>query len=582
MLFDFDHGRRPAVRHRRPWIDRARHPLQARHRRPQPVADRADDAAVRRQRASGCWSARRAARASSRSTSALAETAVLGAFMAQDLALFVLFFDLMLVPFMFLVRAVGRAGPAVAATLKMIIYTLVGSLLMLAAAVATAVLGAQEADAADLRALRPRADPARRGTQRWLFTGFALAFLIKMPAFPFQGWMPDAYRQMPLPALAVFSGALSKVAAYGFLRVVLPVLPDAAEDFQMLLLLLGLAAILYGSAMAFTQTNLRLVLGYSSVAQLGFITLGIFAFRDEGVQGAILQAVNHGLVVAPIFFIIALVAERAGVGGHPRARRRRVPRPGAGDAVPDRRARDARDPGSANFAGEFLILLGVFNSELVIAIIASTGVAMASVYMLRAYIRTMHNRPGPARRRARLGPRRAMPSCSSRSWRASSRSACTRRRRWRTASRRCAARRPCWPRSSSGCDREHGQGPVHRLGGDLADHRPGHGRLRRAAARPHAQPRGAHRRGPVPDRGDAGDDDRPRDLAVGHQHRRDRGRDGGRQPHARADRAVLRRRHRRRADVRGRPRRRGRRPRRVPRCCCRASSAWSSGRRQEL
>ena len=169
-----------------------------------------------------------------------------------------------------------------------------------------------------------------------------------MPLFPFHGWMPDAYRTMPLPVLAIFSGVLSKVAAYGFLRIVLPLFPDAAKDFQSLILILALLSILYGSAQAFTQTNARLVLGYSSVAQLGFIVLGVFALDPEGrgAQGAILQMVNHGLVVAPLFLIIVLlVRARERVGGHHGDGRARVPRPGARVAVPDRRARDARDAG---------------------------------------------------------------------------------------------------------------------------------------------------------------------------------------------------------------------------------------------
>ena len=195
----------------------------------------------------------------------------------------------------------------------MVIYTLVGSLLMLAGAVAVAVLARRAAQLnfslADLRANLLGED-----TQKMLFVAFALAFLIKMPAFPFHGWMPDAYRNMPLPALAVFSGVVSKVAAYGFLRIVLPLFPAAADDFQMIVLILALCSILYGSIQAFTQTNLRLILGYSSVAQLGFITLGIFALDDagRGAQGALLQAVNHGLVVAPLFLIIVLLAARAG------------------------------------------------------------------------------------------------------------------------------------------------------------------------------------------------------------------------------------------------------------------------------
>ena len=322
----------------------------------------------------------------------LAETAVLGAFMAQDLILFVLFFDLMLVPFYFLVGQWG--GPdRVAATFKLVVYTLVGSLLMLAAAVATGVLAPGAEVTFSIQRLA--AEQLGDGPQRWIFVAFALAFLIKMPAFPFHGWMPDGYRNMPLPVLAVFSAVLSKVAAYGFLRIVLPIFPDATQDFQLIMLLLALASVLYGSAQAFTQTNARLILGYSSMAQLGFITLGIFALGEAaGAQGALLQMVQHGLVVAPLFFIIALLHERTGsddirdMGGVAfRA-------PVLSTLFLIVALATLAMPGSANFAGEFLILLGLFNAKLVIAIIAFTGVAMASVYMLRMFIRAMHNRVG--------------------------------------------------------------------------------------------------------------------------------------------------------------------------------------------
>jgi NADH-quinone oxidoreductase subunit M len=324
----------------------------------------------------------------------LAETAVLGAFLAQDLILFVLFFDLMLVPFYFLVGQWG--GPdRVAATFKLVVYTLVGSLLMLAAAVATGVLAAGDAGVTFSIARLGEA-PLAESTQKWLFAAFALAFLIKMPAFPFHGWMPDAYRTMPLPVLAVFSGVLSKVAAYGFLRVVLPIFPDATQDFDIVVLLIALISILYGSVLAFSQTHARLILGYSSIAQLGFITLGIFALGQEaGAQGGLLQMVNHGLVVAPLFFIILLLAERAGgsedlrdMGGIAKHA------PVLTTLFLVVALATLAMPGSANFVGEFLILLGVFNAELAIAIIASTGVALASVYMLRMYIRSMHNREG--------------------------------------------------------------------------------------------------------------------------------------------------------------------------------------------
>jgi len=323
------------------------------------------------------------------------QSAVLGAFLAQDLALFVAFFDLMLIPFYFLVGMWGR-GDRVAATTKLVIYTLVGSLLMLAAAVATAVLAKPSGGSltfvlSDLQNLS-----LPDGSQDWIFLLFAAAFLVKMPAFPLHGWMPDAYRSMPIEVLAVFSGVLSKVGAYGFLRIALPLFPHGAARFQELLLLIALASILYGSAMAFTTPQARLIAGYSSVAQLGFITLGIFSLRPEGAQGAVLQMVNHGLVVAPLFFIIALLAARAGgsedirdMGGIAT----RAPLLAALFLIVA--LATLAMPGSGNFVGEFLILLGVFKAKIVFAFVAFVGVVAASVYVLRAFIRTMHNRVGP-------------------------------------------------------------------------------------------------------------------------------------------------------------------------------------------
>jgi NADH-quinone oxidoreductase subunit M len=329
----------------------------------------------------------------------LAESAVLGAFLAQDLALFVAFFDLMLIPFYFLVGVWG--GPdrdaRIRATSKMVIYTLVGSLLMLAGAVALAVLTSQASnEPINFTFSALRATTLSGHTQDWIFLLFAAAFLVKMPAFPLQGWMPDGYKSMPIEVLGVFSGVLSKVGAYGFLRIVLPILPSASAHFQTLMLLIGLASIIYGSAMAFTQTNARLVAGYSSVAQLGFITLGIFSLNPQGAQGAVLQMVNHGIVVAPLFFIIALLGARAGgsedirdMGGIAM----RAPILATTFLIVAFAA--LAMPGSGNFVGEFLILLGLFNAKLAIAVIAFAGVVMAAVYMLRVFIRAMHNRTGP-------------------------------------------------------------------------------------------------------------------------------------------------------------------------------------------
>ena len=336
----------------------------------------------------------------------LAESAVLGAFLAQDLALFVAFFDLMLIPFYFLIGGWGTGPDRVKATIKLVIYTLVGSLLMLAAAIATGVLaGEQNGGHITFVLSQLQGLPLSRGSQEWIFLFFAAAFLVKMPAFPLHGWMPDGYRAMPIEVLMVFSGVLSKVGAYGFLAIVLPLFPQAAAHFQTLMLVIALLSILYGSAMAFTQTHARLIAGYSSVAQLGFITLGIFALNPQGAQGALLQMVNHGLVVAPIFFIIALLAARA--GGSQDIREMggiafRAPLLATIFLVVA--LATLAIPGSANFVGEFLILLGVFKAKLAIAVIAFAGVVMASVYALRLFIGAMHNRVGVGVKSRELTP----------------------------------------------------------------------------------------------------------------------------------------------------------------------------------
>jgi len=326
----------------------------------------------------------------------LAESAVLGAFLAQDLALFVSFFDLMLIPFYFLIGGWGREPGRVKATIKLVIYTLVGSLLMLAAAIATGVLAAQQGGGHITFVLTAlQSLPLSTGSQEWIFLFFAAAFLVKMPAFPLHGWMPDGYRAMPIEVLMVFSGVLSKVGAYGFLAIVLPLFPQAAVHFQTLMLLIALASILYGSAQAFSQTDARLIAGYSSVAQLGFITLGIFALNPQGAQGALLQMVNHGLVVAPLLFIVALLSQRAGGSEDVREMGGIAFRaPVLASIFLVVALATLAIPGSSNFVGEFLILLGVFKAKLAIAIIAFSGVVLASVYALRLFIRAMHNRVG--------------------------------------------------------------------------------------------------------------------------------------------------------------------------------------------
>ena len=326
----------------------------------------------------------------------LAESGVLGAFCAQDLALFVAFFDLMLIPFYFLSGIWG--GPdRVRATTKLVIYTLIGSFFMLVAAIATGALASSEHHTPINFALSAlRGLPLSHTTQVWVFLCFGIAFLVKMPLVPFHGWLPDGYKAMPIPAIAVFSAILSKVAAYGFLRIVLPLFPYASVHFQTLMLIIALVSILWGTLVAMTTPDARLVVAYSSVAQLGFIVLGIFSLRPQGAQGALLQMVNHALVTAPLFFFVALLAARA-AGSEKLADMGGIAfrAPVMASLFLIVTLATLAMPGSSNFIGEFNILLGVFNAKLPIAMVAAVGVVGAAAYALRLYIQSMHNRVGP-------------------------------------------------------------------------------------------------------------------------------------------------------------------------------------------
>jgi NADH-quinone oxidoreductase subunit M len=332
----------------------------------------------------------------------IAETAVLGAFLAQDLILFVLFFDLMLIPFYFLFGSWGTEHPGrpeegegpirpQPAVIKMIVYTLVGSLLMLVGAIATGILAANGGPI-DFNIQHLAAHPLGSGSQYWIFWFFAAAFLVKMPAFPLHGWMPDAYRVAPLPALAIFSGVLSKVGAYGFLRIVLPVFPAATDHFQEVVLLVAVASILYGSVMAFTQASARLIAGYSSVAQLGFITLGIFSLRPDGADGSVLQMVNHGLVIAPLLLICVVLVELTGTDDIRRMGGLAMRAPVLAALFLIVTMALLAMPGSSNFVGEFYILNGIFQEKIVFAFVAAIGIALAAYYALRLYQHAMHNR----------------------------------------------------------------------------------------------------------------------------------------------------------------------------------------------
>lgn len=327
---------------------------------------------------------------------AVCEIGTLGAFMAQDLILFMLFFDLLLIPLYFLIGIWGGStelGSAKRATATFMIYTLVGSLLMLAAAIALGVLSASQNDVPLSFAYSDLIDnPVSHGAQNWIFAGFMAALLVKLPIPPLHGWMPITYRATPLPVLIVLSAVVAKLGAYGFLRLALPMLPEAAASFQTVMLVLALVAIIYGSVMAFSQDQVRLVVGYSSIAQLGFVLLGIFALDAKGAEGAVLQMLNHGIVVIGLFLIIGFLAERAGseklseMGGLAK----RAPVFAAMFLVIS--LATLAMPGSANFVGEAYILFGAFSTKFAFGAIATLGVVLATVYMLRFFQRAMHYR----------------------------------------------------------------------------------------------------------------------------------------------------------------------------------------------
>ena len=194
--------------------------------------------------------------------------------------------------------------------------------------------------------------------------GFAIAFLVKMPLVPFHGWLPDGYKAMPIPAVAVFSAILSKVAAYGFLRIVLPLFPYASVHFQTLMLIIALVSVLWGTVIAMTTPDARLVVAYSMVAQLGFIVLGIFTLTPQGAQGALIQMANHALVTVPLFFIVAAAAMRSG-GSEKLADMGGIAfrAPVLATLALIITLANLAMPGSSNFIGEFNILLGAVQLE---------------------------------------------------------------------------------------------------------------------------------------------------------------------------------------------------------------------------
>ncbi|MBM3216517.1 NADH-quinone oxidoreductase subunit M [Candidatus Poribacteria bacterium] len=321
------------------------------------------------------------------------ETAMLGTFVAYDLLLFFVFWELMLIPMYFLIGVWGSPGvrstflfgkikERVYATLKFVLYTMAGSALMLVG-ILWLRLSVGTFDLADITRHAATIGFAR-SAQFWLFWAFFVAFAIKVPLFPFHTWLPDAHVQAPTAGSVILAGVLLKMGTYGIIRFCLPLFPEAALFYAPTVSVLAVIGIIYGALVAMVQPDMKKLVAYSSVSHLGFVVLGLFSGNDIGVQGAVLQMVNHGLSTGALFLLVGMIYERrhtrtiADFGGLAK------PMPAYAAFFIIVTLSSIGLPGLNGFVGEFLILLGTFMTEgrAWFAVLAATGVILAAVYML--------------------------------------------------------------------------------------------------------------------------------------------------------------------------------------------------------
>jgi NADH-quinone oxidoreductase subunit M len=318
--------------------------------------------------------------------------AVVGVFASQDLLLFYVFFEAMLIPIYVLVGVWG--GPnRVSATIVFVVYTMAGSLLMLASIVA---LGLSQGTF-DLL------EPGSSGNE-WIFLGFMIAFAVKAPLLPFHGWLRTAYTEAPPEVAAILSGVVSKAAVYGLVWIVIRRFPEPVDSWRTVVLVLAAAGLVYGSLLAFRQPDIRGVVAYSSMGQMSLIVLGIFAADGIGLglTGSILHSVSHGLVSAAMFLLAAMVIQRTGtdrfaaLGGMARGR------PILATIVMVVGMLTLAVPGSVNFAGEFEILAGVFAQGWGYAAVGAVAIVLAAMYTLRLISAVLHRDRGEAVRQESL------------------------------------------------------------------------------------------------------------------------------------------------------------------------------------
>ncbi len=325
------------------------------------------------------------------------EAGTLGVFMALDTILFYVFWELMLVPTYFLIGFWGE-GKKVYATTKFVLYTLVGSLLMLVGIVWITVIhfGATHELTFDIQTLLQTHIPS--DAQLWLFLFFFLAFAIKVPIFPFHSWLPAAYVACPIPVLILLTGAMSKTGAYGFIRFCLPLFPEAVESMGWFVAGMAATGIVYGAWIAITQRDLKALVAYSSISHLGFIVLGIFALNGNGIEGSVLQMVNHGIIASALFIIVGILEKRMGSRNLNDFRGLKNNMPILYSMFMLIILAALGLPGLNGFVGEFLILMGVWTSKslaglsTIYVLMGLLGIVFASIYMLYMFQGAMHEK----------------------------------------------------------------------------------------------------------------------------------------------------------------------------------------------
>ena len=310
------------------------------------------------------------------------ETAMIGLFAATNLFLFFIFWELMIVPLFLLIGIWGGPGRVYAAV-KFLLFTLAGSVLMLVGMIALY----HSCGTLDFKDLAAATLPP--AFQAWLFAAFLAAFAVKVPMFPVHTWLPDAHTEAPTAGSVILAGILLKMGAYGFLRVSLPILPDAVQFFLTPMLVISAVAIVYGAYVTLVQTDIKRLIAFSSVSHMGFVTLGIFTLNHSGVEGAILQMINHGIISAALFLCVGMIYERThsreikDYGGVARVA------PVYSTLLALFCLAAAGFPGLNSFVGEFLIISGAFQTRAWLGAMAVWGVALGTAYLIWFYYRVV-------------------------------------------------------------------------------------------------------------------------------------------------------------------------------------------------